>query len=167
MMLARLKKATELASHRLHRIIHQWCGAKVDAKPGAPDGHGAILRQVDVGWNIVILVADVTFQSAQFDKTGILHCVVVLCVRGGNEIDVYIWTVRSFKVGQAQHPFAIGELEDRSRPLGFVRPCMKVTGREFHRRHSGGGRGWKLFVDPLVDKEPLWSKGVPGAGNGY
>jgi len=151
----------------LHRIIHQWCGAKVDAKPGAPDGHGAILFQVYVGGNIVILVADVALQNTQFDKTGTLHGVVVLCVRGGNEIDAHIWTVRSFEVGQAECPFPIGELEDRSRALGFVRPGVKFTSREFHRRRVSGRGGWKFLVDFLVDKEPLWSKGVPGSDESY
>ena len=47
--------------HRLHRVVHQWCRAEVHAKPLAPDRHRAILRQVRISRQVVVLIADVSF----------------------------------------------------------------------------------------------------------
>src|SRR5581483_9504167 len=49
----------------------------------------------------------------------------------------------------------------RRGPFGLARPAMKLTRYELVARR---GRSRKLFVDSLINKKPLWPKGIPRAG---
>src|SRR5215204_5814431 len=100
-VMERLPTAIDLTIHRLHGIAHQRSGAKVDIEPRTPNRCRAILRQIDIRGNVVVLVADVSLQRAKVDKAGSLYRIVVLCVPSSHEINVDIRAVGSCEVGQA------------------------------------------------------------------
>jgi len=74
-------------------------GAKVDAEAGAPDADRLVLVQVGLCGHLVVLIAFVALQRAEIDEACLLDRVVVLGDVGGDQIDVYIRSIRSLEVG--------------------------------------------------------------------
>src|SRR6266508_1491522 len=145
------------------RLAGQRCRREVDAETVAPDRDGVILRQVEVGRDVVVLVADVPLHGAERDEPGLRDRFVVIRVAGRAEIYLHLRTVGGREVGQPQHALAVGEPVDRRDPLRLVRGAMKVAARERDRRSLCRGllHGRKLLVDLLVDEQTLGPEGVP------
>src|SRR5262249_7470993 len=100
---------------------------EVHAKALAPDGYGAILRQINVGRQFIVLVADIALERSKFPEPGLLHSVTVARVISGDNINVNIGTIRGFEVGEAENAFAIRELVNSGSTLAFVGDAMECS----------------------------------------
>ena len=45
-------------------------------------------RQVQVDTKLLVLVADVALEDSQINESSVLHCRYVLCIVGGDHVDV-------------------------------------------------------------------------------
>src|SRR6266576_5707473 len=79
----------------------QWRGGEVYAEALTPHGHGAVFREVDASWQIIILIADVAFDAAEIDKAGLLNCRIVFRIGGRHQIDVHVRTIRGLEGAEA------------------------------------------------------------------
>ena len=84
--------------NRVLVILRCLCGSQrhsseIHAESFAPYGHRAVFRQVQVAGKGVVLVADVSLDHSQVNETGLLHGRYVLCIVGGDHVDVNVRTV--------------------------------------------------------------------------
>src|SRR3990172_3811768 len=89
-------------------------------KGAAPDAHGAMLVQVYLGGDLVVLVAFIALHGSEVYKSRLLYRFVILGIGSSHEIDANISTVRGFELGEPEHPLAVGKPVEGRDTLGFV-----------------------------------------------
>src|ERR1700722_19903298 len=80
----------------------QSCGAKIHAESFAPNGHRTISRQVQITWQYIVLVADVSFDHSQVDESSVFDGRRILGIVSGDHVNVYIRPVRRIEVREPQ-----------------------------------------------------------------
>jgi hypothetical protein len=178
-----------LTARRLHHVAER-SSPKIDAEPPAPDRHGPILREIETGGNLIVLVADIALHRSQIHEPRLLGGVFVLHIAGRDQIHPDIGTVRGRELRQPQREATIVEPIDRRHPPGLVRIAVEPAGSELHRfgfpdhvrwgrhrrgidrrglgrvgrlghRRQGRLRAGEWLVDPLADDERFGPEQVP------
>jgi hypothetical protein len=101
--------------------------SEVYAEARAPDRDILIFVQIGVRWDVVVLVALVTFHGAEVNETGLSDRVAAFLVFSGGQIDMDIGTVGSFEFSQTERALSISELVDRGDALRFVRETFEIA----------------------------------------
>src|ERR1700758_3918316 len=113
-MTVSFSKFRQLLVHCGHRCspLIQWSGGEVHAEALAPDRYGTVLVKVEIGRQFVVLVSDVTLQSANFHKSRLFHRFAVAGILVSYEINVHIRAVGGLKVCKAENTFPVRKLVD-------------------------------------------------------
>ena len=118
------------ARHTYRVVGSQWCCTEIDGKPFAPDRNGAVLRQIQISAQSVVLVTDVSLDCSQIDGGSALHCRTVLCVVSVDPVHVDIRTVRSSEVREAKNAISVLKAVDGCCTRGGVHYCIESAGLE-------------------------------------
>jgi len=100
------------------------------------------------------------------NEAGLGHGLIVAGIRSRHEVDLNIRTVGGFKLGKAQHPFAVRELVKRRHPFRFVGNPVKLAlgehgWRGVRRCHLRCIGAWKCFIDAAADEQQLRAEQIP------
>jgi hypothetical protein len=76
------------------------CCAEVDSKATAPNGYRPVFRQVNVQRQVIVLIPYVALERSYVDKPDIGHCLAVVGIFGGYQIDLNIRAVGSLKFAE-------------------------------------------------------------------
>ena len=82
-------------------------GSEVDSEAAAPDGYRAILREVHVRGNVVVLVSHVALERRQSHVARARHGRIILGVCGLHQQHLDVGTVRGLEIREAQHPLPV------------------------------------------------------------
>ena len=92
-------------------LTHQWSGSEINAEAAAPDGYRAILVEIYVRRQVVVLVTHIALEVADADKAGLRDGLVVFSVGSRDQIDLDVGTVGSFEAAEAQHLLAVQAID--------------------------------------------------------
>lgn len=92
------------------------------------------VAQVYVAGDLVVLIADVSLQSAQIEILSSDNVAVRRDFLGGSQIDVDVGSIRCVEIGETKDALAVVELVDRHRAGSIVRCGYQAARFERSRR---------------------------------
>jgi hypothetical protein len=107
---------------------HPRSGAKIDAEPFAPYRNRAIVRQVRLGTESVVLAANIPLHGAYIDEARMQHARAVFCVARSHQRDMDVGAVRGLEIREAQNAGAIGLASDGRPAFGGMQNTIKRSG---------------------------------------
>jgi len=84
------------ARHTYRVVGSQWCCTEIDGKPFAPDRNGAVLRQIQISAQSVVLVTDVSLVIVPRSMEAALFTVALSFASSASTL--YTWTLGPFEV---------------------------------------------------------------------
>jgi hypothetical protein len=123
----------------------------------------AVLGQIEIGRDIVVLIALVALELAELNEPRLGHSLVIRSIARSYEIDPNVRAIGGCEIGQPEHPLA-ADVENRRRAPGLMGHRVEAPTQQPGRCGSGlcRGRGGRHpLVDPLVHEEELGPEEVP------
>src|SRR5262245_52347133 len=106
-------------------ISGQWRRPEVHREALAPDRYSPVLRQIDRGIDLVILVADVPFERSEVNKSCLPRRRVVIDIIRSNKVDTHVGTVGRHEFGEPEHDAAVGQAVNGRAPFCLMRVAVK------------------------------------------